>query len=401
MKIGILTFHRSINYGAFMQCYSLATRLRKDFPQHTVEVIDYNSSVTEGMYEAQIQKASPQLAQKLSQRMEAFHSVYHTLPLSERHMVGDSCQELAQWLNEEYDAVIVGSDAVWNWIIRGFPNPYFLKDYRGLKLSYAASAHGQRFRNMTAEQKEYLAEAFKDFYYLGVRDSNTEDMLRFVSPELQGHHNCDPTVFLDLETLPCDMEALKEKLRQRGVDFTKPLIGIMGYPARIGKELKRKLGSEVQLIALYEENSYADVYLHDLTPFEWARVFSLFTATVTHFFHGTLLSLVNGTPVFSVETGSAFALEYTTKIQDALSRMDLQQQRYMDSGGKRNFLQKVCNKLGITVDRALWNEICGEIREFINGKDLGILPRVQQEARSYEDFRSALEQGLKSLKSSK
>jgi len=40
-KIGILTFHRSYNYGAFMQCYSLSHRLMRDFPQHEVEVIDY------------------------------------------------------------------------------------------------------------------------------------------------------------------------------------------------------------------------------------------------------------------------------------------------------------------------------------------------------------------------
>ena len=32
MKIGILTFHGSINEGAVMQCYSLCHRLMNDFP---------------------------------------------------------------------------------------------------------------------------------------------------------------------------------------------------------------------------------------------------------------------------------------------------------------------------------------------------------------------------------
>ncbi len=401
MKIGILTFHRSINYGAFMQCYSLSQRLMRDFPQHTIEVIDYNSGIIQDYYDKQIETSDPATAEKLSQRAEAFRQVLSHLPLSRRQLVGDSCEEVAQWLNEEYDAVIVGSDAVWNWIIRGFPNPYFLKDYKGLKLSYAASAHGQRFRTMTTEQKAYLKEAFGEFYYLGVRDSNTEEMVRFADPNLCCRHNCDPTVFLELDKIPCDMDALKDKLRKRGVDFSKPLIGIMGYPNKIGRELKHRLGKEVQLVALYEENHWADVFLYDLTPFEWARVFSLFTATVTHFFHGTLLSLVNGTPVFSVESAGPFALEYTTKIQDVLGRMDLSQQRFLASGGVGSLPKRVWNKLGLPVDTHLWKEVCTGIREIIEGKDLGILPRVQEEAKAYEDFRNALEQGLKTYNRTK
>ena len=41
MKIGILTFHRSINYGAVTQCYALATEIKKRIPYSDVEVIDY------------------------------------------------------------------------------------------------------------------------------------------------------------------------------------------------------------------------------------------------------------------------------------------------------------------------------------------------------------------------
>ena len=46
-KIGILTFNRSYNYGAFMQCYALVNRLKQDFPNDEIEVIDY---ATERLY---------------------------------------------------------------------------------------------------------------------------------------------------------------------------------------------------------------------------------------------------------------------------------------------------------------------------------------------------------------
>ena len=41
MKIGILTFHKAINYGAYMQSYALSTKLKEVFPEHSIEIIDY------------------------------------------------------------------------------------------------------------------------------------------------------------------------------------------------------------------------------------------------------------------------------------------------------------------------------------------------------------------------
>lgn len=41
MKIGILTYHRATNYGAVLQAYSLISFLKKKFPTHSFELIDY------------------------------------------------------------------------------------------------------------------------------------------------------------------------------------------------------------------------------------------------------------------------------------------------------------------------------------------------------------------------
>lgn len=49
-RIGILTYHRSFNYGALMQSYSLSTRIAKDFPEAKVELIDYCSKKVYLMY---------------------------------------------------------------------------------------------------------------------------------------------------------------------------------------------------------------------------------------------------------------------------------------------------------------------------------------------------------------
>lgn len=50
MKIGILTFHQSVNNGAVMQAYSLSKRLKKEYPEAEVEIIDYRRESVDNSY---------------------------------------------------------------------------------------------------------------------------------------------------------------------------------------------------------------------------------------------------------------------------------------------------------------------------------------------------------------
>ena len=399
MKIGILTFQRSINYGAFMQCYALSNRLRQDFPDIEIEVIDYTSERIDKHYKAWIETADPARNQGRKHIKAAFEESYQFLPLSERRMCSDDMPELMQWLNDTYDIIIVGSDAVWNWNIRGFPNPYFLHDYKGIKLSYAASAFGQCYRDMTPGQRAYLQEAFRDFRYLGVRDAATEDMLHMVDPQLEVHHNCDPTVLLEPEKLPCSIETVREKFRKKGLDLAKPMIGLMAGESNVGRELRKYLKHDVQLVALYEPNGWADAYLDDLTPFEWARAFSLLQCTVTHFFHGTMLSLVNGIPPIVAEAKQGYAANYITKIYDVLTRLDFLQWYH---AVPMSFCTRLCKKMSLPTNRGMWKQICRDIRQ-MNGQEAAIQihSRLKQEAQSYTSFQKALEDCIRTVKKEK
>ena len=49
MKIGILTYHRSHNYGAVLQAYALKTYLKS--LGHHVDIIDYWPEYRKGMYD--------------------------------------------------------------------------------------------------------------------------------------------------------------------------------------------------------------------------------------------------------------------------------------------------------------------------------------------------------------
>ena len=47
LKIGILTFHNADNYGAVLQCYALQEKLKKNFPECDVSVVDYRNTEIE------------------------------------------------------------------------------------------------------------------------------------------------------------------------------------------------------------------------------------------------------------------------------------------------------------------------------------------------------------------
>ena len=66
MKIGILTFHKSINNGAVLQCYSLTKRLQQEFPDDTVEVIDYHMPKIERFYTPSLKNYLLKIVRNLS-----------------------------------------------------------------------------------------------------------------------------------------------------------------------------------------------------------------------------------------------------------------------------------------------------------------------------------------------
>ena len=407
-KIGILTFHKSYNYGAFMQCYSLTQRLKADFQDCLIEVIDYTAKSITRQYDTtffgyvfkgfrtpapiKIKVASfiknavtyifrHQTIKDLKKRNERFRDAWETLPLSKPCIISDDYHLLFSELKKrEYDAVIVGSDAVWNWNIRGFPNAYFLRgDFGAEKLSYAASSYGQEFADLSEKMKDYLAEAFGDFTYIGVRDKATEQLVRFARKDLTPVHNCDPTVLLDLTCFDELTEKNSRYLTDMGIDLNKPIIGLMG-DNWLGRLLRDIVGDRYQIVAVYIKNDFADVFLSELNPFEWAMVFSLFSVTFTHFFHGTVFSLKNLTPVFAVETGETpYSLKYDTKIKDLLKRLDLTDFYY--------------TKANIDKEKAVL--ISGKIDEYVqNPPKKRIKTALEKEAESYTGFKNTVEEIL-------
>lgn len=374
MRIGILTYHRAVNYGAVMQSYSLSGRIARDFPDASVEIIDFNPKARE-----RFKLKCPLVftyrrglgaAWKKAVQTRVFNKFVKRLPVGKK-MLSKSFDTIEKYMSENYDVVIVGSDAVFNWNDIGIPNPYFLGNTRvKKKLSYAASSHLQFFGNVSEEQKKYLKSALCDFDYIGVRDESTRDFVKGATDgEKEASHNCDPTIFLDMN-FPKDN--LDSKLKKHKFDRNKKTVFVMLMHPEYAEYTRRYFGEDVQIVALMDSNPHADIYLHDLNPFEWAHVFSYGDMLITDYFHGTILGLKNGIPVLSIDASRYCKDGYESKAHDLLfKRLDyptlyVNADELKGEGGYARFAEAVDGALGSFDKERLMNAISKEALAYEN-----------------------------------
>lgn len=342
MRIGILTFHRSLNNGAFIQCYSLFKRLKIEFPNAEVEVIDYTSPQIEKLYPISIVQyfrgymqpraflsrakrflKDIKVISRNKEKKAAFESCYNHIILSDRRFYHEPLQELYSYINSRYDVVVCGSDAIWNYTLRGFPNPYFLdKNVHIPKFSYAASCFGMNYEKIPNSESRTIKQILDSYQFLGVRDEESAKFLDSIECTKHYNHTCDPTVFLDVNDLPVEETTLFKKLAACGFSTERKTIGVMGTN-QMCKLVKQMYGNEYQIVSLFNYCKDADVNLYNITPFEWAYVFRLFKLTLTTYFHGTLLSLRNGVPVICIALEDEFTSKHVSKVEDFLHRVGM------------------------------------------------------------------------------
>ncbi len=395
-RIGILTFHRSINAGAVMQSYALSTRLKALYPQHSVEIIDYHMNIVAEHYRYSVWKylrgkslintlkgvaklmLDPKMISRQNERRRIFEQCINTLPLSKRSILSNDTKELTEYINQNYDILVVGSDAVWNYVLRGFPNAYMPgPEILCPKLSYAASCYGMDFTHEEAN-KQALRNIFDSFEFIGVRDQATENFVRWTNSKASPVHTCDPTAFLDVNSLPIDPDTLHQKMQARGFDFSRPTICMMGTD-KMCAMIRQMYGKQYQIVALYEYVANADVNLYDLTPFEWAYVFRYARLTITTYFHGTMLSLRNGVPVICIALATEFAKKHTPKTLDVLGRLGYEDWYFQTDYKGTNF-----DAIKQKAEELLSVDLKSEILE-----------RINREAQSFTAFHEAIEKRAK------
>ncbi len=305
-RIGVLTFHKCVNYGSYWQARSLAQGLQAY--GYDAELLDHDcESVRRAEAKCALQPKLPQRTSRWEMpqyraKARKFVDAVARLPLSRRFSLDDP--EAAG----EYDAIVVGSDEVWNFRHPWYGSkPIFFGD--GLKadrlVSYAAS-----FGNHSAWDgiDPAWANKLQQFSAISVRDENSRVLVK------DGLER-EPAVVLD----PClQFPELAAAEPVSSGDYA--LLYGYGFPGWLSAHVRRwSERTGIPLLSVGYSNEWADEQRINAGPIEFARLVAGARAVVTNFFHGCVFSLLYGKPWVTAPS------EYRSiKIPDLASLLGVQ-----------------------------------------------------------------------------
>jgi hypothetical protein len=282
-KIGVLTFHRCINYGSYWQARCLVEGLRAR--GHDAELLDHDCQCvrraeTRCAFQPKLPERTPpgELAE-YGAKARKFAEAIAGLPLSRRFSLHEP--EAAG----EYDSIVVGSDEVWNFRHPWYGSkPIFFGD--GLKarrfVSYAAS-----FGNHSAWDGMHPSWARKldRFSAISVRDENSWHLVRSGTRR-------EAEMVLD----PCLQFPGIAKAEAEQTSDPYALVYGHSFPRWLKRAARSWAQADgVKLLSVGYSTDFTDQRIA-AGPAEFARLMAGARAVITNFFHGCVFALLNGKP---------------------------------------------------------------------------------------------------------
>lgn len=296
MKVGILTFHHTTNYGATLQAYGLWETIRRE--GHEVEIIDYRPYKAIQHYRNKVVEPVKTYSRLgfLKNFCKYFYRSFQKflkmrfflvsrMKLSDKKILNEEALKKFFGLHSEYDVIVCGSDQVWciN-SIRGFDPSYFLNfiedGNKCKRISYAAS-----FGSITTlgEHSELIGNLIRRFDAIAVRDSNS---LRLIQEECgkTAVKVLDPTFLIDFNEVSDSTVRLKKKylllylekeLKPEELDFIKSVA------------TKKKL----IIVSVGDPYKIVDKNLMSASPSEWLAYYKNASYVVTNLYHGTIFAI--------------------------------------------------------------------------------------------------------------
>lgn len=272
MKSGILTFHQSRNYGAVLQAYALCSVLNK--LNIDAEIINYSCPHIDERLKLwnsnkNIIKSILQFVFRFRKKL-AFDSFENNVLKKSKKI---EREEIVEFLNR-YDAVVVGSDQVWNEQIIGNDNVYFLDNVDSQKIAYAASAGD------AIEISKSALNYIKQFDFVSVREKKLQHYL--LSQDIKSCICCDPTILAGKD---CFEQIVAPPIKHKEYVF---VFMIWNSKSLLNNAKKFAEANGLEVVSSKES---IDFFLH-CRPEEFLSWIKNATYVFTNSFHGTVFSLL-------------------------------------------------------------------------------------------------------------
>ncbi|MEW9855381.1 polysaccharide pyruvyl transferase family protein [Novosphingobium sp. M1R2S20] len=285
LKIGVLTFHRCINYGSYWQARSLVEGLKAR--GHDVALLNYECPRTDRIeWRCAMQPLLPRRSSRRDIRLyarkaRAFQDAIACLPLSAPFPLREPSAM------EPCDLVVIGSDEVWN-----LCHPW----YGGYDLFWGGGIPARRVVSYAASFGNYDAvagigghwsERLHQFDAISVRDDNSRQLVSSVierEPELV----LDPVLQFPV--------ALGSRSGEAGEEPYAVLYG-HSFSDEFARAARRWADDrKLKLVSVGYRNDWAHEHRMDADPFEFTELVAGSRAVLTNFFHGCVFSLLHEKP---------------------------------------------------------------------------------------------------------
>jgi hypothetical protein len=357
--VGVITFHRAINYGALLQAYALQEVLIK--LRCRCNIIDYRNVRLESLHKENTLTDCHNWKEIC--RL-IFYSKYHNkkvkkfrefslshLNLSDGYYGIDELRKITS----EYDKFICGSDQIWNYKITNFDKAYFLDfvENKLQKYSYAASFG---LDNIPSEYREEYKILLLNFNKITVRERQGAEIYKSLIGD-DAEVVLDPTMLLS----KLEWEKITTDYIKKDNYILLYLFGMSPTLKKFVKKLSKQTGCEIVSISYSLLNGLKATYERCVGPTEFLGLFKNARYIITNSFHGTAFS-INFNKDFFIEMlpeskGGNSRLENildlfglrgrqiingeNTHVQEHIDYNQINQKLLVERQNSLNFLQKI------------------------------------------------------------
>jgi len=364
LRVGIVTFHRVINYGALLQAYALQATLRKMGCECVI--VDYRNAMLEAIHKEMVLSDCRNIKDVARFLL---YSNYHNAKLREFRdfssaylKVDHTCTNIEELkcIAPEYDTFICGSDQVWNSNITNFDKTYFLNfcEDPSKKNSYAASFGFDSIPEQFFGDYQALLRGFR---HISVRERQAQKIVSDLIGK-DAEVVLDPTMLItekEWEKLAADCLQIKEYI----------LVYSLGTSATMKtfvERLSAETGCRIVAVSYSLRKRMEAKYEKNTGPARFLSLFRNAQFVVTNSFHGTALSIVFNKEFFLEMLPEAQGVN--SRLENILEIFDLRE-RQIRNGTNEHMRE--------TINYGKVNEILHRER----AKSLAFLQQVIQDAR--------------------
>lgn len=291
-KIGIITFHRAINYGGVLQAYALYQYLNNIGIDS--EIIDYKCEKFEKSY-SPIQNTGSFVKNII--RFFTLTPLMHSKNKKFRNFIENNtklskeCSSNSDLVSieGEYSSFISGSDQVFTYNWTGFDSAYFLNfvSDEKKKNTYAASFGTN---NIPSEYVDKYKEYLHDFRNFSLREESGQKIISEVLNRDSQIH-IDPTFLITKEEWGniCEKNKYGDYLLLYTLDKGEHVQEVIDKAKAIAKKENLKI---LYINDKYFKSNKDIKYLSGISPERFVSLFKNANYIVTNSFHGTTFSII-------------------------------------------------------------------------------------------------------------